>query len=162
MFIQLNSLPRTADAFQQQLQISQKSPYGTTALLLAALHLYPDDNELALSIIDALKGGHGLSDEERAFIRLSLTGSEYLPDSYWDGATPTNNYTPRIPYTLSFTDTLEMDAPGRLSIFLISNGAKDPREVVLKEAAGRWFLADWTNVLLEVRPPASGKRASKS
>lgn len=159
MFVQFTSLPNQRATFIELMEAHKKSPHHMAALLLAALRIYPADNALALELIGMLKGEGDLTQEERDFIKISMMGNEYLPDSYMDGATPLNNYTPRFPFTISFTDTLEQPQPGYLTVFARTSGAEYPRAVTLKEIDGGWYPSDWSELLMSIRPPAHGTRA---
>ena len=81
---------------------------------------------------------------------------DYVPRSYFNGATPQNDYTPSAPYTIvvsenpySYTDE------GYAKLFLRSGGADSERAVQLRNAKdGKWYL--WEQFLLaDIRKPES-------
>ena len=159
MFVQFTSLPNTMEDFSKLVEAHRKSPHHMAALLLTALHVYPQNRDLAFQMVEMLKGNAPLNDEEKNFISMSMNGSEYLPESYMDGAIPLNNYTPRFPYTVSFTDTLAQPADGYLTVYVRTSGAEYPRAVTLREENGGWYPSDWSELFLAIRPPAHGTRA---
>ena len=81
---------------------------------------------------------------------------DYVPRSYFKGATPQNDYVPTEPYTISVsTNPYSYENEGYVKLFIRSGGADNPREVVLREAKdGKWYL--WDQFLLpDIRKPES-------
>jgi hypothetical protein len=79
--------------------------------------------------------------------------SDYVPRSYFKGATPQNDYLPSQPYTITVSENPYPYPFAKLSIR--SGGADSPREVLLRLAAdGKWYL--WEEFLLVgIRAPES-------
>ena len=78
----------------------------------------------------------------------------YIIFSYFAGATPENNYTPREPYTVTVTsDAHSYDEQGYARLYIASGGADSPRPIKLrKKADGQWCL--WEQYLLtDIRQP---------
>ncbi|MGI6325449.1 MAG: hypothetical protein GX276_05510 [Clostridiaceae bacterium] len=134
------------------------TPQGTAALFVLVLTHYPENPELALSMIDFLMGPKNISNYDRQFYRDRLSGKSYLPNSYFAGATPENNYTPTLPLTVEVTENpYSYDQEGYAKLYIASGGADSPRPLVLrlKPSTGEWFL--WEQLLLaDIRKPVAG------
>ena len=91
------------------------------------------------------------------FIRDRLRDKTYLPLSYFDGATPNNNYVPAKPYTLQcIADSRSQDIEtGYVRLFLKTAGADSPRPVKLRQKGNEWFLWEYSSILSGIRIPAS-------
>ena len=81
---------------------------------------------------------------------------DYVPRSYFLGASPANDYTPQTPYTIRvFDGPYSYNTQGMAKLFLQSSGADSPRPIELRLAKdGRWYL--WEQYLLSgIRIPES-------
>ena len=129
----------------------------TAALAVAVLATYPRDKESCFAMLDYLKGPQPLSTYEKQFIDDRLRGKEYLPFSFFEGATPQNAYAPTTPLSIIVTETphsRNQIGEGYIQVFLQSGGADAPRPVKLrnKPSTGQWFL--WEQMLLsDIRIP---------
>ena len=96
-----------------------------------------------------------MSEYEKQFIRdRFMDGKDYIPRSYFDGATPENDYQPSNPLTLTICDNpYSYQNQGYAKLFLKSGGADSPREIVLRQAKdSKWYL--WDQFLLAgIRAP---------
>lgn len=152
-----NELPTTVGMLRALPEASLKEPHYAAALLIPALCLWPKDQKTAIDMINFIKGPQALSTREIQFINERLRDKAYLPSSYFDGATPENNYEASKPYkvTVSTVPTTFAEA-GYAKLYLQSGGADSPRPVQIREKAtsGEWFL--WDQMLLsEIRKPVS-------
>ncbi len=155
--IRFSSLPDTLDAFRVLPQASLATPEDTAALTVLALCLYAEHRELGLSALDYLRGPRPLSGVDRQFLAdRFMDGKDYVPRSYFNGATPQNNYTPTLPLTLRVTaGPYAYQQEGFAKLELRSGGADSPRAVQLRKAKdGKWYL--WEQFLLpDIRKPES-------
>ena len=81
---------------------------------------------------------------------------DYVPRSYFEGATPDNDYTPAEPYTIIVCENpYSYQNQGYATLYIKSGGADGLRSVQLREAKdGKWYL--WEQFLLsDIRPPES-------
>ena len=151
------SLPDTLEAFCALPQASLSSPADTAALTVLALCLYAENRELGLAALDVLRGPRPLSGVDRQFLAdRFMDGKDYVPRSYFVGATPQNDYTPSLPLTLRITaGPYAYQQEGYAKLELRSGGADSPRAVQLRRAKdGKWYL--WEQFLLsDVRKPES-------
>lgn len=103
-----------------------------------------------------LCGPRGLSEMDKQFIRDRFMDKDYVPRSYFEGALPSNDYTPSIPYTIVVHDSpYSYQNEGYMTLFVQSGGADSLRQVQVRQAKdGKWYL--WEQMLLaDIRKPES-------
>ena len=155
--ITFEELPKNAEELRAMPQMSQKDPFEVAALVAAVLCRYEESAQDTIDMLNVLRGARHMSPYDLQFLRDRLTGKGYIPRSYFAGATPDNNYTPTVPYTIevsdnlySYTDSLE----GYVKLDLRSSGADNPRQAQLRSKGEQWFL--WENFLMaDIRAPKS-------
>ena len=156
MQVTCNSLPATLAEFEQ---LPRRSPEEVCAGFLCALALYLKDKDAGIAAMNLLRGPRPMTPYDAQFLRDRLRGKEYLPLAYFEGATPENSYTPRVPYVLTvLPDPRPQDMePGYLRVFLKTAGADSPRPVKLRQKAstGEWFLWEYSSPLSGIRIPAA-------
>ena len=110
-------------------------------------------------MLDFLRGPRPLNGMDKQFIKDRFRGKEYLMRSYFAGATPENNYTPKLPYRVSISENASSRSQfgeGYLTLYVACSGADSPRPLKLrnKPSTGQWFL--WEQQLLTgIRIPKS-------
>lgn len=152
-----NELPRSLADFATLFELNKSDPSRVAALYVLALNVYPEDPDLALEMIDHMMGPRNIGALDRQFYRERLAGKDYMPRSYFKGATPENNYTPDRPYTVWVSDNdLSYDTPHIARLFVTCWGADSPRPIVLREkpSAATWYV--WEQLLTtDVKKPVS-------
>ena len=154
--IVFGKLPDTLEEFKALPQAALATPFDTAALTVLALCFYPENKELSLEMLDFLGGPRPLSNLDKQFIRDRFMDGDYVPRSYFVGATPQNDYLPAEPYTVKVSENpYSYDNEGYAKLFLTSGGADSQRFVVLRLAKdGKWYL--WEQFLLAgIRKPES-------
>lgn len=155
--VTFDQLPTNLDMLRALPQASMQEPHFAAALLIPALCLWSTDKDVAIEMINFLKGPQGLSVREIQFISERLRGKEYVPFSYFAGSSPENGYGPTKPLTVTVsTVPTSFDEAGYAKLYLQSGGADSPRPVQIrqKESSGEWFL--WDQMLLsDIRIPVS-------
>ena len=152
-----NSLPQNLSELKARPEANMKDPYGVAVLTLAALCRYETSPQDCWEMLDWLKGPEDLSNYEKSFIQERLKGKEYKPRSYFQGATPDNNYTPSRPYKITpVSNPYTFQNDGWAAIYVRSFGADNPRTIKLrqKKSTGEWFLNE-VQCLSDIRLPAS-------
>lgn len=151
------SLPETYEQFISLPQASLSSPFQTAAMTVLAFCFYPKDSELCYRMIDFLRGPRPMNSSEKSFIADRFRDKDYVPRSYFAGATPDNNYQPAAPYTVEVREnqyTYSVD--GIAKLFIPSGGADDPRPIQLRKAKdGKWYLWEYSSILSGIRQPES-------
>ena len=150
-------LPRTVQQLNALPEASLKDPYAVAALTLAVLDSYGSDPAACYAMLDVLKGPEPLSPAEKDFLRDRLKGKEYKPRSFFDGATPENNYTPATPWTIRVhANPYSFQNEGWAVLYVKSGGGDNERGIKLRQkpSTGQWFLND-IQCLSDVRLPAA-------
>lgn len=150
------NLPDNFEQFKALPQAAMSNPFDTAAMTVLALCFYPQNKEMCLDMVNFLKGPKPLSPYEKSFIADRFRDADYVPRSYFNGATPQNDYMPSQPYTVTvFENPYSYQNEGYAKMFIRSGGADSPREVLLRKAKdGKWYL--WEQfILVGIRQPES-------
>ena len=127
------------------------------AMTVLAFCVYPKDKDLSIKMLNFLRGPRPLSGMDISFIRdRFMDGRDYVPRSYFEGATPENDYTPNVPLKIVIGDNpYSYENGGYAKLLVRSGGADSLREIVLREAKdGKWYLWDQF-ILADIRQPES-------
>ena len=155
--VTLRQIPTTLAQLQAMPEASLQRPEYTAALTIAALCVYPINKEAALEMLNYLQGPRGVTPYDKQFLADRFRDKDYVPRSYFAGATPQNNYEPSEPYTVTvFENPYSRGQDGYLTLHVRSGGADSPRQIKLrnKPSTGQWFL--WEQFLLaDIRQPVS-------
>ena len=154
-------LPQNADELKALSISDLTDPYAVAALTVAALTRYGSSSRDCIQMLNYLKGPESVSGYEAQFLRDRLEGKTYKPFSFFEGATPANNYTPNRPYKISVSSnpySFTTDSSGHewCTLYVTSGGADSPRPIKLRKKAstGQWFLND-IQCLSDIRSPAA-------
>ena len=156
----LSKLPKTLDEMKAMPESSLLEPQNTIALALAALDRYPEDKQAAFDMLAYLRGPRGeLNETEKQFLRDRFAdNTDYVPRSFFAGATPENDYTPNVPYVLEVTEnSYSHDDPPFARYWIQSGGADSPRPVMVREKPSekKWYFVDNMGFLAGIRIPQS-------
>ncbi|MBO4501939.1 MAG: hypothetical protein J5760_06830 [Clostridia bacterium] len=151
-----DSLPVNAEQLKALPEASLDTPFKAAALTVIALCRYPENKDEAIEMLNFLKGPQPLNTYELQFLRdRFMDKKDYVPRSYFKGATPANNYEPSKPYTIEvFDNPYSYTNEGYAMLLMTSGGADSPRQIKLRRKGEQWFL--WEQFLLpDIRKPAS-------
>lgn len=152
-----SELPESLAQMQELPEASLSSPYRTAALTVCALCAYAADKRAGTEMLNWLRGPRPLSNFDLSFLDDRLRdGKTYVPFSYFQGATPDNDYFPSQPFTLIVeSNPTSDDVKGYFKVTIRSGGADSPRSVQLRQKAdGTWLL--WEQYLMaDIRLPKS-------
>ena len=157
--VELPQLPTSLAQLQAMPEGSLQKPEHTAALTVAVLCVYPINRDAALEMLNYLQGPRGVTPYDRQFLADRFRDKDYVPRSYFAGATPQNNYEPAEPYTVTVFEnhySRSQINEGYLTLHVNSGGADSPRQIKLrhKPSTGQWFL--WEQFLLsDIRKPVS-------
>ena len=152
-------LPVNLAQLQAMPEGALRRPEHTAALTVAALCIYPVNKDAALEMLNYLQGPRGVTPYDKQFLADRFRDKDYVPRSYFAGATPQNNYEPSEPYTITVFEnpySRSQIGEGYLTLHVCSGGADSPRQIKLrnKPSTGQWFL--WEQFLLsDIRKPVS-------
>ena len=152
------AVPASLAELQALPEASLTDVYATAALTVLALSRYPADREASLAMLDWLKGPDDLSVAERQHIAdRFMDGKDYKVRSFFDGATPANNYTTSSHLRIQVSSNpYSFENDGWATLYLHSGGADNPRPVRLrkKPSTGQWFLVE-IQFLGDIRVPVA-------
>ena len=154
--IVFSALPDTFEQFCSMPQASLATPFDTAAMTVLAFCFYPENKELSLKMLDFLRGPRPMSVMDKQFIQDRFMDKDYVPRSYFEGATPVNNYLPAEPYSIVVSENpYSYQNDGYATLYITSGGADSPRSVQLRKAKdGKWYL--WEQfILADIRKPES-------
>ncbi|MCQ2496018.1 MAG: hypothetical protein MJ131_05445 [Lachnospiraceae bacterium] len=151
-----NELPQNAAELMALPEAALTDANAVAALAVLALIQFSKNEATGVEMLNALKGPAPLSERDKSFLHDRFDGTSHLPMSYFEGATPQNNYTPSTPYTISVSEnpySRDQFAQGYLTLYLKSGGADSPRPVTLrnKPSSGQWFLWDFASLVSGIR-----------
>ena len=151
------TLPQNVQEMKALPEASLKDPYAVAALSVVALMQYEKNQAACYEMLDFLRGPDPLSTYTKQFMRDRLQGKFYKIPSYFNGATPANNYTPSKPYTIRVSSNqYSFQTENWATLWLTSGGADNPRSIKLRQkpSTGQWFVND-IQYLSDIRTPAS-------
>lgn len=154
--ITFSSLPESYEAFTALPEAKMDNPFSPAALTVLAFCFYPEHKDMSLKMLDFLRGPRPLSVMDKQFIADRFRDKDYVPRSYFEGATPNNNYLPSEPYSITVSENpYSYQNEGYATLYVTSGGADSPRSVQLRLAKdGKWYL--WEQYLLaDIRKPES-------
>ena len=154
--IVFSALPKTLAELKALPQAAMETPFDTAALTVAALAVYPENKGECIAMLNFLKGPGSVSTYEQQFLRDRFMDKDYVPRSFFKGATPQNDYTPDAPPSIIVSENpYSYQDQGYAKLYLKSGGADSPRAVQLRQAKdGKWYL--WDQFLLaDIRKPES-------
>ena len=154
--IVFDRLPETLEEFKAMPQAALSTPFQTAAMTVLAFCFYPQNPQLSLDMVNYLRGPRPLSGYEQNFIKDRFRDSDYVPRSYFEGATPQNDYLPQEPYRIRVSENpYSYQNQGYATLYIRSGGADSPRSVQLRLAKdGKWYL--WEQfILVGIRQPES-------
>lgn len=153
-----NALPESLAEMQNLPEASLDSPFATAALTVCAMCAYAADPNIGVEMLNWLRGPRPLGGTELSFLKDRFRdGKTYVPFSYFKGATPENEYTPDMPFSITIEAGPYADAnEGYKKLHVKSGGADNPREIILRQRGsdGKWFLWDQF-ILVGIREPKS-------
>ena len=157
------ALPQTVDELKALPEAALTDVYAVAALSLLALTRFEADRDASIAMLNFLKGPDPMT--PMAIQQISdrfMDGKFYKVNSFFEGATPANNYTPSQPYKVKVTSTpYSFETENWAVLYLHSGGSDSPRPVKLrkKPSTGQWFLVE-IQYLGDIRtPPTTDKWA---
>ena len=157
-------LPESVGELMALPEATLDTPFKTAALTVCALCAYAASPQIGQEMLNFLKGPAPLNQVEISFLRDRFRDSgTYVPFSYFAGATPDNNYTPNVPFSVTVTSNQYSKRDDtHVTLWLRSGGADNPREVALrlKPSEGTWYLNEQHLLVMVSTPQAQRAGAS--
>ena len=152
-----SKLPQTLEELKALPEAALTDCYAVAALTVVALLRYESDPEACFAMLNFLTGPEPLSNLEKQQIQDRMADKGSKPRSFFEGATPQNNYTPASPYTIKVvSNTYSFDNQDWATLWLKSGGGDNERPVKLrkKPSTGQWFLNE-IQYLGDIRLPVA-------
>ena len=151
------SLPQNLAELKALPEAALTDEYAVAALSLLALTRFEDNREESIAMLNFLKGPEPLT--PMGIQQISdrfMDGKFYKVWSFFEGATPDNQYTPSRPYQIKVISNPYSFSETWATLYLTSGGADSPRPVKLrkKPSTGQWFLSE-IQYLSDVRMPTA-------
>lgn len=156
-----DTLPKTVEDMRSLPGADHKDPFAVAALTVAALCVFPENRDESVEMLNYLRGPHPLSPMDVSFIRdRFMDGVDYVPRSYFNGASVDNDYAPAVPYTINVLELVHSKDnynEGYYRLFLRSGGADSERYLDLrhKPSTDEWFVWEFGGLLVGIRTPKS-------
>ncbi len=155
--VTFQNLPVNLEQLKAMPEAALTQAENTVALTVAALCLYPVDQNAALEMLNFLSGPKELSALDKQQLADRFRGKDYVARSFFAGASVDNNYEPTQPYQITVIEnpySRDQINEGYLTLYVQSAGADSPRPIKLrnKPSTGQWFL--WEQMILsDIRVP---------
>lgn len=151
----LQTLPKTAAKLKSMTEMDFTSPFHVAALFIASICVYSENKDECFRMIDVLKGPQKLNVIEKQFIHDRMMGkARYIGKSYFAGATPENDYSPALPYTVPVEENPDAyEEDGYTTVYIRTGGADFPRPLRLRKKGEHWFLWEYTEIFADIRKP---------
>ena len=158
--VTFSSMPESLAEFTALPQAAMQTPFDTAALFVTALCVYPVSKDECVNMINYLRGPNPLAAREIQFLSDRMAQNNkapFLGASYFNGATPQNEYAPSEPYTVTVSENpYSYDQQGCAKLFVKSGGGDSPRSVTLRQAKdNKWYLWEYSTLLTDIRAPES-------
>ncbi len=163
--LQLETLPRTVEAFVALRDELATTPFGGAALFAVALNVYSEDPRagiplltLALDQACLSNGNEGVAGKQPSALRdfKDRNGQKpWIARSMVQGTSPAEGYRlPAFPLILKFREQ-EGDLEEREArVFVYTTGADSPKPMRLKKNdKGIWKACEWSSFQGNCRPP---------
>lgn len=167
----IQQIPTSLEAFVALRDQVSQVPQGGVAMMVIALHIFADDQELGRQcltvavdrgrLVEGPEGYRGwqLGKRDLRRIQNQVERQPYLPRSYFEDATPENDYDlGEPPFTLAFSDNPYSGDPssGVYKVFVNCSGAQSARPATVKRNnRGIWKADSWSSLITGVRAPAT-------
>jgi hypothetical protein len=146
----------TTDEDIKDIENYLKEPSFAPAFFLITMCGYEKNKEFCFKVLDILNGPKDVSNMDRSYYEdRFMDGKFYKPYSYFEGATPDNNYEPNVPYVVHVYDNPNGPKDEGYKGFLLqSSGSDNKRQVTvrLKPSVSNWYLTQ-EMLLADIRIP---------
>lgn len=152
----IESLPQNIEELKALPEADLQDPFKAAALTVLAFCIYPKNPDASLEMLDFLTGPADVSAYDKSFIKDRFSDKDYVPRSYFKGATVDNNYEPSKPYTVSVSDNpYSYTNENYATLYLTSAGADNPRSITLRKkvSTGEWFANQYGGILMSIKTP---------
>lgn len=172
--MKISPYPQSFEDFLELRNSISDSPEGALACFIIALREFSQKGAEALPWLIICRDINDLQESQKAnnykgymlgVRELSLLNSQinkqkYIPDSYFSGSSPENNYSvSETEFSFSSNKYSGDPAEGRTKIYAACSGAATPRPATLvKNDRGIWKVKEYSSLIVGIMAPASSRR----
>jgi hypothetical protein len=136
-----------------------RTPINTAALFIVALNTYSQNREESIAMINYLRGANPMSADDVRFLDESLAknnAENHLAQSYLEGATAQNGYTPSQPNTVVTIDNpytylaTNSGAKEYANLLIQCGETEKSRSITMRNVGGLWYLWEYAALLNEI------------
>ncbi len=166
--ITLSSMPNTLDEFIALQNQIANTPQGAVAMMILAMRIYQKDTVVGRMCLTATStdplvsdstaqgsyGGKIINSASISRLTENMKSYPFLPLIYFDGASPTNSYTPSgPPYILRmFTNPYSYASGGdglvRIKLYVETLGADSARPATVKKVGDIYKITEYSSLYL--------------
>jgi hypothetical protein len=169
--ITLSRLPHSLAKFLELRNQVAHTPQGAAAMMVVAINIYKQypvegmkcltancTNPLVVPATNNAGAYEGYVMGNTSELQRKLKDYPHLPNVYFSGASPANQYTPAAPpYTLELATNLysyqsATDGSTRIKLFISTLGADSPRPVVVRKMGDYYMVTEYSSLYLAPKP----------
>ncbi len=149
-----DNLPNNVEELINLSNYDLTNPHFTAAAFILCIKRYVQSVDDGIAMINHLKGPVDLDVHDKSFLKDRIRDKMYLPDSYFIGATPDNNYTPSTPFEIEVIDDhTSFKEDDYVKLYIKSGGADSKRPITLRKKGADHFVWEYSSILLGIVVP---------
>lgn len=174
--MKIKGLPTNVEEFKLMRDEVAKTPEGGAAMFIIALKIYsghPSEglkclivqreiNDLHVSGGEDSYSGYAMPGCELSLIKTQLCRQPYIPDSYFVGTSPENDYKINegdLQFDITTNPYSGDPSTGKVKVFVRSSGADTARPVQMqRNTKGIWKVKELTSLIVGIRETANDTR----
>lgn len=144
--VSISRFPKNITEFKQLEAEVGGTPQGAATLMVVAITLLRDDEDLGTECIAAItSGAKGTS----ASLKKSIAAHEYYPRLFYKGASAANSYQPFSPFRVDvFADKESYSKNGQLTLYLRPGGGDKNAPITVKKIGSTYKVTDFSGLAL--------------
>ena len=169
--ITFNRLPHSLGKFLELRNQVAHTPQGAAAMMVVAINIYKQypiegmkcltansTSPLVAPAANTAGSYEGYVMSNTSELQRKLKDYPHLPNVYFSGASPDNQYTPDgPPFTMNLASNLysyqsSTDGSTRIKIFISTLGADSPRPVVVRKIGDLYLVTEYSSLYLAPKP----------
>lgn len=170
--VSINRIPHTLAKFLELRNQIAAKPQGAVVMMLVAMRIYQQypvegmkcltaacTNPLVVPATNNPGTYEGYVMGNISELKLKLESLSYLPFVYYQGASPSNNYTPSAPPYVTemlvnqYSYIESNDGSTRIKVFVKTLGADSPRPVTVRKIGDYYRITEYSSLYLAPKPP---------
>jgi hypothetical protein len=170
--VSINRIPHTLAKFLELRNQIAAKPQGAVVMMLVAMRIYQQypvegmkcltaacTSPLVVTATTNPGAYEGYVMGNISELKLKLESLSYLPFVYYQGASPSNKYTPSAPPYVTemlvnqYSYIESNDGSTRIKVFVKTLGADSPRPVTVRKIGDYYRITEYSSLYLAPKPP---------